>query len=300
MAQAAANFVPVHPSGSCCLPCAGMELALTLGLHLYTNLFAKEKNMNRIYCRPAVLTAAFMLAFPMALSAQTAPAATPPDASATTLGPSSTIDTHANPGVPAAAAASAGQRNATNATMNKQGNAAVVKADRDFMRKAAGAGMYEVEVSRLATERAQNADVRAFAEKMVSEHTDANKELAALARARGVELPQKMPADKRKVIDRLKKSNNFDKDYVKTVGLEDHKADIALFDKAHTTGSDEELKTWTGEKLPILKTHLIYAQELYFKNFDKSSRIVPRIETAPAMTEPSSFTKEPAAGESKP
>ena len=256
--------------------------------------------MNRIYCRPAVVTAAFMLAFPMSLPAQTAPAATPPDASATTIGPSSTIDTHANPGVPAAAAASAGQRNGTNAAMSKKGNASVAKADRDFMLKAAGAGMYEVEVSRLAIERALNADVRAFAEKMVSEHTDANQELAALARARGVELPQKMPADKRKVIDRLKKSNNFDKDYVNTVGLEDHKADIALFDKAHTQGSDEKLKTWTGEKLPILKTHLTYAQELYFKNFDKSSRIVPRIETAPAMTEPSSFTKEPVAGESKP
>ncbi len=100
--------------------------------------------MNRTHCRPAAVTAAFLLAFPMALSAQTAPPATPPDASATTMGPSSTLDTHhANPGVPAAAAAFDGQRAAP---MDKQGSASVAKADRDFMHKAAGAGMYEVEV----------------------------------------------------------------------------------------------------------------------------------------------------------
>ena len=215
--------------------------------------------MNRTHCRPAAVTAAFLLAFPMALSAQTAPPATPPDASATTIGPSSTIDTHANPDVPAAAAASDGQRAAT---MNKQGSASVAKADRDFMHKAAGAGMYEVEVSRLATERAQNADVKAFAEKMVSDHTAANQELKELAKSRGVELPQKMPDDKRKVIDRLQKSKNFDADYVKTVGMKDHKADIALFEKAQRSAKDPDLKKWAGEKLPTLRGHLEQAQTL--------------------------------------
>ncbi|MBP7606202.1 MAG: DUF4142 domain-containing protein [Giesbergeria sp.] len=251
--------------------------------------------MNRIHCRPSLITAALVLAFPLALSAQTAPAAaTRPDASATTIGPSSTIDTHANPGVPAAGAASDGQRNAA---LNRQGNgnAAVAKADRDFMHKAAGAGLYEVEVSRLATERAQNADVRAFAEKMVNDHTDANQELAALAKARGVDLPQKMPDDKRKVIERLQKSNNFDRDYVDTVGLKDHKADIALFDKAHRTAKDQELKTWAGEKLPTLQTHLKFAQEL---NLQRTGKVLPGIKTAPVRPEPSSLSSTPDAAKS--
>lgn len=249
--------------------------------------------MIRIACRPNMIAAALVLAFPLVLSAQTAPAAaTRPDASATTAGPSSNADTHANPGVAAAGATFDGQRTGK---MNRQGNVSVAKADRDFMHKAAGAGMYEVEVSRLATERAQNADVKAFAEKMVSDHTDANQELAALAKARGVELPQKMPDDKRKVIDRLKNSSNFDKDYVETVGLKDHKADIALFDKAHRTSKDQELKTWTGEKLPTLQTHLKFAQELKQQSTGKA---MPGITTAPVRPEPSSLTSDPAAAKS--
>ena len=241
--------------------------------------------MNRIAFRPAWITAAFVLVFPVALSAQTAPAAaTRSDASAPTAGPSSKADTHANPGVAPAAATFDGQRTGT---MDRQGNASVAQADRDFMRTAAGAGMYEVEVSRLATERAKNADVKAFAEKMVHDHTGANQELAALAKARGVELPQKMPDDKRKVIDRLKNSRNFDKDYVETVGLQDHKADIALFDKAHRTAQDQALKTWAGEKLPTLQTHLKFAQELDMK---RSGRLLPAIKTAPVRPEPSSLT----------
>ena len=243
--------------------------------------------MYRFDFRPALLTAAFALAFPMALSAQTAPGATKPDARST----------RANSGVPAASGALEGERAAT---LNSQGNVSADKADRDFMRAAAGAGLYEVAVSRLAAERATQPKVREFAEKMVSDHTDANQELAALAKARGVQLPQEIPESKQKVIDSLKKSSNFDEDYVKTVGLEDHKADIALFDKAHRASKDEELKTWVGEKLPILETHLTYAQELSFQSFNKSGRLVPPIKAAPSMPEPSSLTSEPPAAKGKP
>ena len=249
--------------------------------------------MPYAFFRPNVLAAAIWLSVPMALSAQTAPARTP-DASTTTTGASSTSATHANPGVASAAGAFDGQRTTA---MNQQGNASsVAKADRDFLRTAAGAGMYEVEVSRLALERATQAEVKEFAQKMVSDHTEANEQLAALARARGVELPKEMPKNKRQVIDRLKKSNNFDKDYVKTVGLKDHKADIALFDKAHRTSRDEELKTWAGEKLPTLQTHLTHAQEIYSQNMQKTGRPLPGIKTAPTMPDASSLSSAPPAG----
>ncbi len=97
---------------------------------------------------------------------------------------------------------------------------------------------------------------------MVGDHTAANQQLKDLAQSRGVELPQKMPDGKRKVIDRLQKSNHFDAGYVKTVGMEDHKADIALFEKARRSAKDPHLKKWAGEKMPTLRGHLEQAQTL--------------------------------------
>lgn len=240
--------------------------------------------MKHAFLRPTLLAAAVWLAAPLGLQAQTTGAS---------AAHANTTATQGNPAVPAAATARDGLRAAPRAAQSPSASATT---DRDFLRAAAGAGMYEVEVSRLATERATHAQVKAFAEKMVADHTDANQELAALAQARGVELPQQMPSNKRKVIERLKKSSNFDEDYVKTVGLKDHKADIALFDKAHRTSKDEELKTWAGEKLPTLQTHLKHAQEIYSQNMQKNGRTLPGIKTAPVMPEPSSLGSSGAPG----
>lgn len=59
----------------------------------------------------------------------------------------------------------------------------------DFTKKAGEAGVAEVEMGKLGAAKASNADVKAFAQKMVADHTKANKELAAVAKAKGLEVP---------------------------------------------------------------------------------------------------------------
>lgn len=139
---------------------------------------------------------------------------------------------------------------------------AVASADRTFMMKAAGSGLYEVEASRMAAERASNSEVKDFAQKMVSDHDKANQELMALASSRGVALPQQMPADKRKEIDRLSKTKNFDTEYMRNTGVKEHKTAVALFEKASKSAKDPELKSWATEKLPTLREHLDHAQKI--------------------------------------
>ena len=136
-------------------------------------------------------------------------------------------------------------------------------ADRAFMLKAAGAGLYEVEVSRFAVDKAESADVKKYASTLVADHTKANAELAALAEARGVKLPLQPPADKRERITRLTTMSGaaLDQAYIKQVGIGDHKADIALFEKASRTGKDPEIKSWVDGKLPTLRAHLAAAQQ---------------------------------------
>ena len=113
-----------------------------------------------------------------------------------------------------------------------QATAPLSAAERDFATRVATQGFYEVEVSRLATERAVNSEVRAYAQMMVKHHTQANNELVALMSAKGVAPPKGLAADKKEKLYRLASlppSAAFDNGYVRVVGIEDHRTNIADF-----------------------------------------------------------------------
>ncbi|MEJ8852476.1 DUF4142 domain-containing protein [Variovorax rhizosphaerae] len=136
------------------------------------------------------------------------------------------------------------------------------KADQTFMTKAAGGGIYEVEVSKMAAAKAQRADVKSYAEMLVKDHTAANDELKQLASSKGVSVPSEMPAEKKAKLDKLSSSKDIDRDFVREVGLDDHKTDIALFEKASKEAKDADVKSWFGKTLPTLKSHRAQAEKL--------------------------------------
>ena len=143
--------------------------------------------------------------------------------------------------------------------------ARLTPAERDFVTKAAAKGMYEVEVSRLAAERAVNPDVRSYAQRMVSHHTRANNDLIALMSAKGVAPPKGLAADRATKLHRLASlpaSAAFDHGYVRVVGVEDHRATIALFERARRDIKDRELKAWVDKMLAAMRGHLITAENL--------------------------------------
>jgi putative membrane protein len=53
----------------------------------------------------------------------------------------------------------------------------ITAEDQEFLTKAIQAGMAEVQLSELAQEKAQDEQVRSFAERMVEDHTAANEQL---------------------------------------------------------------------------------------------------------------------------
>lgn len=140
----------------------------------------------------------------------------------------------------------------------------VARGDRKFIETAAEGGMFEVQVSKLATTRAQDPKVKEFASMLVDQHTKANDELVQLANAKGVELPAAPPRSKRNEIEKLgkKQGAEFDKDYVRDVGIKAHEKDIKLFEKAQKDVKDPELKAWVDKTLPTLKAHLAAAEKL--------------------------------------
>ncbi|HZY17960.1 MAG TPA: DUF4142 domain-containing protein [Ramlibacter sp.] len=140
----------------------------------------------------------------------------------------------------------------------------VAKGDRRFIERAAGSGMFEVQVSQLATTRASSPDVKSFAGMLVDHHTKANDELTKIANSKGVELPAAPPRAMRRDIEQLGKKNGqeFDRDYIRNVGIKAHEKDIKEFEKASKDLKDPELKAFADKTLPQLKEHLAQAQKL--------------------------------------
>ncbi|MGN7823953.1 DUF4142 domain-containing protein [Chitinophaga sp. 22536] len=126
----------------------------------------------------------------------------------------------------------------------------------EFAVKAANGGMMEVEMGKLAQEKAVNPRVKAFAAMMVSDHSKANDELKELAGKKNITLPAELSTETKDHMDKLSKKTgkDFDKDYMDMM-VDDHDKDVKEFDKAANNLEDADLKSWASKTLPTLRTH---------------------------------------------
>jgi putative membrane protein len=137
--------------------------------------------------------------------------------------------------------------------------------ERDFVTKVAAKGMYEVEVSRLAAERAVHPGVRNYAQTMVTQHTQTNNELVALMSAHGVAPPRGLAADRATKLHRLAslpRSDAFDNGYIRVVGIEDQRAAITMFEKARREVHDRDLRAWIERTLVLTRNQLAAAESI--------------------------------------
>jgi len=137
-------------------------------------------------------------------------------------------------------------------------------SDAQFVTKAAEGGQFEVEVAKLAADKASDAGVKSFAQMLADDHAAANEKLHQIASSHNVALPASLPADKRKELDQLALLSGpaFDKQFVRTVGVKDHKHDIADFEKASKDAKASDVKDFAESTLPTLKKHLAAAEKL--------------------------------------
>lgn len=135
--------------------------------------------------------------------------------------------------------------------------------DKKFIKEAALGGMTEVELGKLAQQKASSDAVRQFAQKMIDDHTKANDQLKEVAQRDNVAIPQSLDSKHQARINKLAKLSGdaFDKAYVKDQ-LKDHKADVAEFSAESQSGSDPAIKTFASNTLPTLQQHLEMVKNL--------------------------------------
>jgi putative membrane protein len=136
-------------------------------------------------------------------------------------------------------------------------------SDRDFIMKAAQGGLMEVDAGKLAESQAANAKVKAFGERMVTDHSAVDNQLATIAQKDQITLPTSLPPDDQAKLDHLRTLHGraFDRAYSNMM-VKDHEQDVQDFQQASNSLTDAELRSFAQSTLPTLQTHLSMAQQL--------------------------------------
>ena len=220
---------------------------------------------------PASVAAVLSVCFAAAVAAQT----TSPGAANPNNTNRSTATTSQSPASPAARSdamsSPAAQRATSNDTskgsMAMGSNNATAKAstvsrgDRKFMENAAKGGLAEVQLGKLAADKASAPEVKQFGQRMVDDHGKANDQLKQLATSKGVNLPTELDRSTQREMDKLSKLSGaaFDREYMKHM-VSDHKKDISEFKSESKKAKDADLKQFATATLPTLEQHLSLAQ----------------------------------------
>jgi putative membrane protein len=143
----------------------------------------------------------------------------------------------------------------TNATAT--GGIAVNSDDAKFATAAANGGLAEVALGKLALTKTSNAQIKDFANMMVTDHGKANDELMAIAKTKNITLPAEPDSAHMKKLDELsaKSGADFDKAYVDAM-IDGHKKTLTLMQDEAKNGSDTTLKAFAAKVAPVVQSHL--------------------------------------------
>ncbi|MDD2046791.1 DUF4142 domain-containing protein [Pseudomonas putida] len=142
--------------------------------------------------------------------------------------------------------------------------AAHAASNNSFVDEAVSAGMAEIQTSQLALEKTESAQVKAFAEQMIKDHTKSNQQLLDLARQHGFSVPDDaaLTSKARKMMLQVQDGASFDAAYAKHQ-VEAHEQAVRLFEEeSRSTSAPDDLQTFATTTLPTLQHHLEMAKQL--------------------------------------
>jgi putative membrane protein len=153
-------------------------------------------------------------------------------------------------------------------TTNKMEDTTATKAgtNNEFVTKAAGGGMMEVAMGKLAQTNGGSQDIKDFGKMLETDHSNANDKLKSVAASENISIPTNMPDEHMKHVDELsgKKGADFDKAFINMM-IEDHEKDIAEFKKAAGGNENAKVKEFASATLPVIEGHLSKAKTIKSK-----------------------------------
>jgi putative membrane protein len=129
-------------------------------------------------------------------------------------------------------------------------------ADDQFVVKAAASGSKEIQASKLALRLSETKEVKAFAQRLIDDHSRVNRQLLDLAGRKKIAVPDVLQPEELRALDRLGrlKGPAFEKAYTEQM-VKDHRDAITLFDAESRAGKDADLKTLATQTRRMLREH---------------------------------------------
>jgi len=164
-----------------------------------------------------------------------------------------------------------GQQHAADSAASA-GKSTLSKSDQKIMHDIAQANLAEIETGKIALSQSKNDQVRSFAQKMIDDHTQAQKELEQLAQSKNVTLPTEPDSKHQAEAKKLSalEGDKFDKQYISQGGLSDHRSTHRVLEHAQTQATDPDLKALVAKMTPIVGQHLTMAQDMQSKKSSTS------------------------------
>ena len=173
-----------------------------------------------------------------------------------------TTEATATPGAEPSDAASPHQRDLTQGAQTMK-----AVTPQSFASQAAVIGKAEIELGQIALKNTQDEGVRKYAERMVKDHSAADKKLQAIAAKENLQLPQSLDPEHASLKTKLQglKGEDFDRAYVNAMAKGHDKA-VALFEAASQQAQmPDDLKQFAASTLPTLEQHQEMAHSLHEK-----------------------------------
>ena len=135
-------------------------------------------------------------------------------------------------------------------------------ADRAFLRNAAEINLSEVVLGQFALQKASAEPIKAFAQRMITDHTNAQQKLKDVAAREDVVLPEIWDAKDIALYARLAKLSgpDFERAYINAM-VEGHTQAVALFRSEARSAASPAVRTFASDTLPMLEEHLKLAHQ---------------------------------------
>lgn len=127
-----------------------------------------------------------------------------------------------------------------------------------YVEKAGRSDLFEIESSRLALNRASDAEVKAFARMMTEDHAKSSERIKAAASKDGVPMkPPALDADKKAKLEALERAQGaeFDRMYL-TEQAAGHEQALQLHRAYAAGGTAPALRSAAEEIAPVVQAHL--------------------------------------------
>jgi putative membrane protein len=153
-----------------------------------------------------------------------------------------------------------GGENPSSRAANRNDETRLTPENQQFVQNAAKTNQMEVELAKMAGDKAQSPEIKEYARQLEQDHSEALDELKGIANRASVTLEEPPAAERASMQDKMGSGRAFDRAYIEKM-IEDHKKDIAEFERELKSATGE-LKQYIEKTLPVMREHLQKAEAL--------------------------------------